>query len=341
MKKFVLIPLAVILICTLVLGSCSKQAATTTTVAPKTIVVRLANELGPSDHLPIVLEKLVKRISEETGGRIKFEQYTAGSLYSQADAITALQAGDLELAIGGAQLSFLIPEWDVMANFPFLFKDMDHYERFMETATYKAIEGRMEAMGIKPLTKCYAGGPNNFEQNKRPINKFEDLKGLKFAAQPSPLVIEAVTALGATPVSIAPPELPGAIETGMVDGHMGAMWPMAFIDYVKLEPYLCVTTIGWFQLGIVASTKWWNTLPSDVQQTISRYMTDAVKEYRQMVKADNDKYFEMYKAAPNTKITYMSNAEMLRCLQQLGPIKEKLVKDPNVRAVFDAADAIR
>jgi TRAP-type C4-dicarboxylate transport system substrate-binding protein len=211
----------------------------------------------------------------------------------------------------------------------------------MDTDAYKALESRMEAMGIKPLTKCYAAGSNNFCENKRPVNKWEDLKGLKFSTQPSKLITDSLDRLGATAIPLPPPELPGALETGMVDGHMGAFWPMAFIDYINLEPYICVAPNGWFQLGIVASTKWWNTLPSDLQQILSRIMADAVQEYRQLSLADNEKYYNMYKDAKTTTLTIMSKAEIARAYERLMPLKEELSADPHLLEVFKAAEATR
>ncbi len=61
-------------------------------------------------------------------------------------------------------------------------------------------------------------GARNFFTTKKPITKLEDMKGLKIRVQNSQMMLDTISALGASPTPIAYAELYTALQTGVVDG---------------------------------------------------------------------------------------------------------------------------
>jgi TRAP-type C4-dicarboxylate transport system substrate-binding protein len=185
----------------------------------KQIVMRCAGEFAPPELISVILKEMEAKVPQETGGRVKFEYYPAAQLYTFPDAIVALKAGDLEMGFNGMPISFFQPEWDVICGLPFLVNDRDHLLRFQNTKAYKDLCARMEAKGIKPLTKVYPMDDQPFFNSKHPITKLKDLKGLKLSVGPSPTFIEATAILtGSKPINIPVAEVPSSLETGVVDG---------------------------------------------------------------------------------------------------------------------------
>jgi TRAP-type C4-dicarboxylate transport system substrate-binding protein len=62
-------------------------------------------------------------------------------------------------------------------------------------------------------------GIRHFTNSKKAIKTPDDPKGLKMRVQPSPVFIEMVKALGASPSAIDWAELPAALSQGIVDGQ--------------------------------------------------------------------------------------------------------------------------
>lgn len=331
--------LALVLAAMPLVGGCAKPAPT----PEEPIVMRCATEFSPAELLPTILKELETTVPQETGGRVKFELYAGASLYTQPDAIVAMQAGDLEMAIGGGALAAFSPEWSVMTTFPLVFDDLAHYERFLKSAEYKRFSDRMEAMGIKQLTPAYQMGNTVFLNSVRPIETSDDLKGLKLCGPPSPLKTEVMSALDIDFVLVAVPELLTALETGVVDGTEGNMYIMAVMDLPRLTPY-CYYTPGLYiqyPMGLVVSTKWWDTLPSDLQEVLTRVFNNAVEEYKVKTTAVEQDFFELYDSDPRTVVTYMSEEDKAKIRELVRPIKERLMEDPNIADIFEGADATR
>jgi TRAP-type C4-dicarboxylate transport system substrate-binding protein len=68
---------------------------------------------------------------------------------------------------------------------------------------------------------------------------------------------------------------------------------------------------------------------------------DTVNKADVMSKELCDKNFEIFKSKPNTVITDVSDAEMARWREVINPVRENLMKDPNVSEVLQAVDATR
>ena len=346
MKKYRgwLILLALVLVLTSFVGACTKEETPAPAPAPaQPIVMRCASEFAPPELISVILQELVTTIPQQTAGRVKFEYYPAAQLYTFPDAVAAMQAGDLEMGINGMPISFLVPEWDIICSLPFLVEDGAHLQRLSDTTAYKDLSARMEAMGIKPLTKVYPMDVQPLFNRKRPIATLEDLRGLKLSVGPGPTFLEAMTILsGSKPVNIPIPEVPASLETGMVDGSPFP-WPVqVYIEFPRLMPYVTLDPCGLsFPVGLVVSTKWWKTLPSDLQQTLQGIFETAMDRYGKEIVAVGEEQKKVFTNTPGTTVTKLTAAERARWLGALKPLYDKMRQNANLLAIMQAADATR
>jgi len=320
------------------IGACTKGPT-----PEKPMVMRCASEFAPPETISVILKELETTIPQETGGRVKFEYYPAAQLYNFPDGITALQAGDLEMGFSGMPISFLIPEWDMISNLPFLIDDAAHLQRLEDTDAYKNFCERMEAMGIKPLTRVYPMHEQPLFNSKRPIATLEDLRGLKFSVGPGLIMVESMTLLsGSKPVNIPIPEFATALETGMVDGTP-CPWPVqVYVPFNRLMPYATICPFGLsFPVGLVVSSKWWDTVPADLQQTLQRIFEDAMKQWYEETVIVGEEQSKIFKETPGTVMTTLTEAEEARWRDTLKPLYDKLREEPNLLAIMEAAEATR
>jgi TRAP-type C4-dicarboxylate transport system substrate-binding protein len=359
-KEALLIPLALLLAISLVVVGCPATPTETSTPTPtetstptptetstptptEPILIRLACAETPVEPIIITLTELETTIPEETDGRVKFEIYPGEMLYSSADATTALQTGDLEMTLYGADTSFLMPEWAMLSGGPalFLFDDIPHFKRFLDTDAYGRLLARMEAMGIKPLTSSYLWGTEEIFNNKKPIEKLEDFQGIAFTCKPSPVNLKAIEALGATALSIPNPELPSALETGMVDGITVGFPVQLFMPINMIFPYVTRTGYPCYPEGVAVSAEWWETVPPDLQQTLQSIFEDALVRWEEGSWAECDTQFAIYEETPGNTVTIMSDAEKARCYQALQPLYNELKADPNIQDMLEGVEVAR
>jgi TRAP-type C4-dicarboxylate transport system substrate-binding protein len=347
--------LALILVLTLLMSACaepepapapapSPAPAPAPTPAPeKTTVMRCAAEFAPPEPISLVLKEMETVVPEATGGKVKFEYYPAAQLYTFSDAVMAMKAGDLEMGINGNPISFFVPEWDMMCNLLFLVEDNAHLQRIYDTDAYKDLCARMEANGIKPITRVYPMDDQPLFNNDRPIVKPEDLQGLKFSVGPGPTFLEAMTLLsGSKPINVPVAEVPSALETGMMDGSPFP-WPvMTFMDLPRILPYVTLMPFGLsFPVGLVVSNKWWNDLSPDLQQTLQGIFEDTMAKYGEMVITVGDEQQKLYTENPDTTVTELTAEEMAVWKDTLKPLYDKLGQDPNLLSIIEAAEATR
>jgi len=81
-------------------------------------------------------------------------------------------------------------------------------------------------------------GFRHIHNSKRPVNRMEDLRGLKLRAVQAPIDIDTLTALGANAVPLPFPDLYQALEHKSVDGAADPLITIAVLKFDQVQPYL-------------------------------------------------------------------------------------------------------
>jgi TRAP-type C4-dicarboxylate transport system substrate-binding protein len=160
------------------------------------------------------IEPWTTRVAEASGGRLKFELYPAMQLGgAPPDLYDQAKDGVVDLI------------WTVLGYTPGRFPKSEVFELpFMVTkgettsvAFQKYVEANSidEFAGVKLLC-VHTHGPGLFH-TKDPVNKLEDLKGMKIRGG-SRIVNDMLTRLGAEPVGMPVPQVPEALSTGVING---------------------------------------------------------------------------------------------------------------------------
>jgi TRAP-type C4-dicarboxylate transport system substrate-binding protein len=188
----------------------------------------------PADYKPITLKvnmptppaagywehcfkPLFDRIKEMTDGRVNSNVYFQNQLCSPIESSDAVRAGiaDFSWAVQGytpgkfplssvVELPFLIPNPVVAIGGPIL---RDLYEEFPEIrAEYK--DWKVLWLQVHMAADIHS---------KKPITSLDDLKGMKILTQPAEAKIEAMKALGATPLNIDISDFYLSLERGMAE----------------------------------------------------------------------------------------------------------------------------
>ena len=171
----------------------------------------------------VAMEKFAELLAEKTNGEITLKMFHSGVLGSQPDAIEQVRAGALE--IGNFNLGPMgptIPETNVV-SLPFIFKDMEHMHRALDGEAGAQISAGMEKKGLVALA-WYDSGARSFYNSKKPIEKPEDVSGMKVRVMNNDLYSGMISALGGNPSPMAFSEVYQSLKTGVVDGAENN-WP--------------------------------------------------------------------------------------------------------------------
>jgi tripartite ATP-independent transporter DctP family solute receptor len=116
-----------------------------------------------------------------------------------------------------------------------MFKDTDHAYRVLDGKIGQDVLDKLGEFGLKGLA-YWDNGWRELTNNRNPVNKPEDVKGMKVRTTGSPAHIEAFKLLGANPVPMPLAELYTALEMKTVDAQehpLGVLWSAKLYEVQK------------------------------------------------------------------------------------------------------------
>jgi TRAP-type transport system periplasmic protein len=217
----------------------------------------------------IVSEKIIKDIYEETDGRIEIDIYYDGALGSEAEMLEMLRAGSLDILTSGPLIlsSFFDPVQ--IFSLPYLFEDRDHAretfkEDFIEEWFNDIILNRSN---VRTIAYWYMG-TRTLTTGNIPVEKPEDLKGVKIRCMDFPISKDVVGALGATPTPIPFVELYMSLQTGVVEGQENPIMNIYDMKFYEVQDYLIYTNHNTHMGSVHVSDLTWQKISEKDREII-------------------------------------------------------------------------
>ncbi len=183
----------------------------------KPIVLKLAD--NHAEDYPTVMgdKEFARLVDEKSNGQLKIEVYHGGQLGSEETAIEQVQFGAIDLVRTSlTPLAKYNDKFNVLM-LPYLYSSTDHMFKVLDGEIgddFKSALVKNNMLGIS----WFDSGARNFYNTKKEIKKVSDLKGMKIRVQDSELMMDLISALGASPTPMAFGEVYGALQTGVIDG---------------------------------------------------------------------------------------------------------------------------
>lgn len=172
-------------------------------------------------------------VAERTNGAIAVELFPANQLGSPPEQLeqTILGAVEMNLPTQGGLDKYEKAFGTVMT--PFAFTSYEHAHQVLDGPFSEWAGPKLEDQGLVMLSN-WEYGFRNITNTVRPINTPADVEGLKLRTPPELQIVAALEGLGASTTQIAFPELPNALNQGVVDGQEN---PIGVIYHYKLNDF--------------------------------------------------------------------------------------------------------
>lgn len=191
-----------------------------TSANAQTITFRLGTVDNPSSHSGIGAEAFAAEVERLSGGTMKVDVFHAGQLGTIGDQIKNVLTGAQDMHLLYSEfLTNLIDESKIISA-PYVFRDLDHLQRFYTSDIWGAAMDRLASMGavvIDPDWTWRIEDPRGLIA-VRPIETPEDLTGLKLRIWESKTAIDTWAGLGANPIVVPRPEMYLAFKQGLIEG---------------------------------------------------------------------------------------------------------------------------
>ena len=169
------------------------------------------------DALVEWLNTFAKGVQASTGGKVKAEVYPASQLGAIPRTIEGVALGTIEMSLNASGFyEGLEPRFAVL-NTPGLFDSLEHgYKVVHDPAIQQRVATFGAGKGVEALSLLI---PSQYAiLSHKAVNSLNDLKGQKIRVPGSPVQIEALKRLGASPLSMPFGEIVPALQNRTIDG---------------------------------------------------------------------------------------------------------------------------
>lgn len=269
--------------------------------------------------------KFAELVYKRTEGKVEIQVNSGGILGDEKAIIEQLQFGGVDFSrVSLSPLAEFVPKLNVL-QMPYLYSGHEHMWSVLEGEIGDEFINSFEGSGLVALS-WYDAGARNFYNTLRPVERLEDMSGMKIRVQESGLMEDMVRALGAVPVPMAFGDVYSALQTGAIDGAENN-WPSydstrhyEVARYYTIDEHTRVP-----ELQLVAKATW-DKLPVRYQEIIRSCAQESAK-YERALWAEREKISEERVRAMGCQVTVLSQEEKARLRKAVEPLYEKYCQD--------------
>ena len=271
---------------------------------------------------------LANGIKEKSGNIIQPRVYHSGVLSGgKGNAeIEMCQQGTIEIHITTtAYLANLVPKTSIV-SLPFLFRDIDQV-----VGLVKSKSSVLETINSELITKnlnVIAWWPRGFRQltnNRRRVENFEDMKGLKLRVMTNQLFVDNMNAMGAHPVPMAWGEVYNGLQLNTIDGQENAEDVIYSSRLYEVQQYMTIWDYSTDIEVVLVNLDWWNNLTAG-QQALIQEVADSSVFYEVELLRKNTANLRHKIKEKGVRIHYLTPEEKNRFKEAVRPVWEKYEK---------------
>ena len=150
--------------------------------------LKLGHNLAEDHAVHIQLTSFAEQVKEKTNGTVNIQIIPNGTLGSESDMISQIQAGALDMAkVSASTLGNFSEKYNAF-SVPYVFDDQAHYYTYMDSDSAQAVFESTDDQGFRGLTWLDSGA-RSFYTKATAIRTPADLKGLKIRTMDSQMAV--------------------------------------------------------------------------------------------------------------------------------------------------------
>jgi TRAP-type transport system periplasmic protein len=255
-------------ICRITLGVLT-TAWISTAMAQEAKHYRFAYDQPKTTGYGIAGDLFANKLKELSGGSILIDQYPGAQLGQEPQVLQLVKAGDVEFCISSsANAATLSPQAGVM-SLHYLFRSEDHLVKALSDPNVAgAVRSMIEdtVQGAHVIAVLTLGLRSMY--SKRPIDKVEDMKGLKVRVQATATEDLMFPVYGAQTVHMPFGSVYTSLQTGVVDIAENGVNVYLANKHYEVAPVLSMTEHEANNNLIWISDKLWKSLSDEQRQWV-------------------------------------------------------------------------
>ena len=275
--------------------------------------------IGPEGHPAVAgMKKFAETVAAKSGGKIKVNLFYNGTLGSDQAVVASMKGGTIEMSVMNSGILASEVKELAIFDFPFLFANEKESDAIVDGPVGKRMHALLEAKGLVGLS-YWELGYRQMTNSKRPLNKVEDIDGLKLRVIPNPINVAWVKALNANPTPLPFPEVYAALEQKAIDGQENPISVIAANKFWEVQKNIALTNHQYNPQSVIFSKKVWDTLTPAEKKLIDEAADEAAKGQREASRAAVAANLELLKKNGMT-VTQFPPAEVAKLREKMKPV---------------------
>jgi tripartite ATP-independent transporter DctP family solute receptor len=206
------------------------------------------------------------------GDKAEVQVFGSSQLGSDTELLQKLKLGQVTFALPSTVMSSVDPTFGVF-EMPYIIKSREHMKRVEDGILESKLQPAAQAKGYR-IIGIWENGFRHITNNVRPINKPEDLKGIKLRTPKGEWRLKMFQAYGANPTPMAFSEVFTALQTGVMDGQENPYTQIWSAKFQEVQKYLSITGHVYTPAYALVSEKHYADLPDDVRSVLDTCAKD-------------------------------------------------------------------
>ena len=205
------------------------------------------------------------------GDKAEVQTFGSSQLGKDKELLQKLKLGQITFSLPSSVMSSVADEFGVF-EMPYIIKDRNHMRR-VQAEMMDVFQKAANAKGYR-IIGLFENGFRHITNNVRPINKPEDLAGVKLRTPKGAWRVKMFKLYGANPTPMAFSEVFTALKTNVIDGQENPYAQIASAKFQEVQKYLSITGHVYTPAYVLVSEKHYSKLPEDVRAGLEKCAAD-------------------------------------------------------------------
>ncbi len=241
----------------------------TFSAAKEHYVLRLGHTGAPDYHYQTICKKFAKLVKKRTKGNVEIKVFPKDQLGNQVESVKGVMLGTQDMVLtSDTVLSNWEPDFGIL-NLPFIFDNNKEVRKVLDSEIGDRFSKKLESHGAIVIG-WWENGMRHITNSKHPINKTEDLKGIKIRVPEGEVFMDSFKALGASPTIISFGELYSALQLGTVDAQENPPAHILTQRFYEVQDYVSKTGHIHLSSPLIMNKDLLYSMPKEYQNVIMK-----------------------------------------------------------------------
>jgi len=299
----------------------------------KTYTLKLSHNVPEDTAIHRAALAFKDEVEKNSNGQIKVEIYPNLQLGAMREQAEQVQFGSSQMTVQGTSVLTPFNEEIQVLDLPFLWPSDEKMWEVLQGPVGDEILASFEGTGFKGMA-IWAIGFKQITNNDGPINGPTDLKGKKIRVMPSPLLVKQYESWGASPTPIDLGELYTALQQGVVSGQDNGYETIYTQKIHEVQKYMTISNHNMLNYMFVANEKWFNDLPKDLQDVVSKAAKSSAQVHFDLRVAEEAELLQKIKDS-GVQVNELSAEGQKAFIEASKPVYDEFLKTDFQKSIYN------